>query len=121
MTSYFEWLGAGEYAVDHRQGAMHGGRSGLQMLRYGTDGERLFLRLDFDPLPQWGALEIRVKSADNEVRLSPGEYASGRVAEAGVPFAAAFQVSLWLDGIPVESLPVDGWLHVEMPKANWRV
>lgn len=125
VTSYFEWLGAGEYAVDHRQGAMHGGRSGLQMLRYGTDSERLYLRLDFDPMPELASLEIRVKTAGNELRLAPGSFATGRIAEAAVSIehggVFAFQVSLWLDGIPVESLPVDGWLRVEIPGSNWRV
>ena len=52
ITSYFEWMGAGEYKIDHRQGAMHGGRSGLQMLYYGTCGDELYLRLDFDPMPE---------------------------------------------------------------------
>jgi len=125
VTSYFEWLGAGEYAVDQRQGAMHGGRSGLQMLRYGASESHLFLRFDFDPVPEWSTLEIRVKTADDEIRLRPGAYAAARVAEAAVPLgkdrSIQFQISLWLDGIPVESLPVDGWLRVEIPAANWRV
>jgi len=83
------------------------------------------LRFDFDPVPEWSTLEIRVKTADDEIRLRPGAYAAARVAEAAVPLgndrSIQFQISLWLDGIPVESLPVDGWLRVEIPVANWRV
>ena len=59
ITSYFEWMGAGEYKVDHRQGAMHGGRGGLEMLYYGTCGEEFSLRCVFDPMPESTQLEIR--------------------------------------------------------------
>ncbi|MCS7316005.1 MAG: glycoside hydrolase family 57 protein, partial [Bryobacteraceae bacterium] len=46
ITSYFEWLGAGEYRVDLRQSAMHGRRFLIRQLLYGCDAENLFLRLD---------------------------------------------------------------------------
>lgn len=49
VSSYFEWLGAGVYRPDHRQGAMHGGPAMLQELRFGSDGSRLFVRADLDP------------------------------------------------------------------------
>lgn len=61
VTSYFEWLGAGFYRTGQYNGAMHGQRPVVQDMYYGTDGERLFLRLDF-PLP----LEV---SDDLEFRL----------------------------------------------------
>ena len=47
VSSYFEWLGAGVYRVDNRTGAMHGQRFFVQELRYGSDGNNLYLRLDF--------------------------------------------------------------------------
>jgi alpha-amylase/alpha-mannosidase (GH57 family) len=49
VTSYFEWLGAGVYRVDARSGAMHGKRFTIQELSYGSDGENLYLRVDFEP------------------------------------------------------------------------
>ena len=47
VTSYFEWLGAGLYKVDRRSGAMHGGRYFVEQLYYGSDGQNLYVRLDF--------------------------------------------------------------------------
>ena len=49
VTSYFEWLGAGVYRVDARSGAMHGKRFLVQELCYGSDGQNLYVRVDFEP------------------------------------------------------------------------
>jgi hypothetical protein len=49
VTSYFEWLGAGVYRVDARSGAMHGKRFLIQELCYGSDGQNLYVRVDFEP------------------------------------------------------------------------
>ena len=125
ITSYFEWMGAGEYKVDHRQGAMHGGRSGLNMLYYGSGGgggEEIHLRLDFDPMPQPALLEIRIKTQRGEHILRDRDFAALRTVEASVPLATLgylpgevvpFQLSLWLDSLPVEALPQNGWLEIE--------
>ncbi len=48
VTSYFEWLGAGMYRVDARSGAMHGKRFLIQELSYGSDGQNLYVRIDFE-------------------------------------------------------------------------
>ena len=126
ITSYFEWMGAGEYKVDHRQGAMHGGRSGLDMLYYGTCGEELYLRLDFDPMPQPTLLEIRIKTKRREHILRHEDFAALRTVEASVPLATLgykegdsipFQLSLWFDSLPVEALPQNGWLEMETGEA----
>jgi alpha-amylase/alpha-mannosidase (GH57 family) len=129
VTSYFEWMGAGEYKVDHRQGAMHGGRSGLQMLYYGTNGDDFYMRLDFDPMPQPGLLEIRVKTPRAEHALRLPAFVARRILEASVPIqtlgyepgdAVQFQLSLWLDALPVEALPQINWLELETaPPALW--
>ncbi|MFN7649259.1 MAG: glycoside hydrolase [Acidobacteriota bacterium] len=117
VSSYFEWMGAGEYHIDQRQGAMHGGRIGLQQLLYGTNGQRIFLRFDFDPLPDCTHLEIRIKAGAAETTLHPGQFIAGRIIEAAVPLTelqlapgdlARFQVSLWQSGLPLESLPRQG-------------
>ena len=115
-------MGAGEYHIDQRQGAMHGGRVGLQQLYYGTNGREIFLRFDFDTLPDCSHLEIRVKSGPAEVSLPPGRFAVGRIVEAAVPLASLalapgalvrFQVFLWLSGLPVESLPRQGAFELD--------
>jgi alpha-amylase/alpha-mannosidase (GH57 family) len=47
VTSYFEWLGAGMYRVDERSGSMHGKTFLVREIYYGSDGENLYLRVDF--------------------------------------------------------------------------
>jgi len=127
VSSYFEWMGAGEYKVDHRQGAMHGGRSGLDMLYFGTCGESFYLRCDFDPMPEAAMLEIRVKTKRGEALLRREDFQFRRILEAEIPLerlkykageTVEFQVSLWLDGLPVEALPHTGWLELETGEAT---
>ncbi|MBI2687938.1 MAG: glycoside hydrolase [Acidobacteria bacterium] len=122
ISSYFEWMGAGEYKVDQRQGAMHGGRSGLDMLYYGTDGDELYLRCDFDPVPETAILEIRIKTHRGEHSLRRRDFKFQRILEAAVPLPVLgyqpgerveFQLSLWLDSLPVEALPQNGWFEIE--------
>jgi alpha-amylase/alpha-mannosidase (GH57 family) len=48
VTSFFEWLGAGTYRVDARHGAMHGHRYLIRELLYGSDGQSVYLRIDFE-------------------------------------------------------------------------
>ena len=129
VSSYFEWMGAGEYRVDQRQGAMHGGRVGLSELYYGTDGTLLYLRLDFDPLPDFTHLEVRVKSDDTEVRAAHDKFVAGRILELSInltdlgvkPDAVAkFQVSLWQSGLPMETLPHNGTFELDTQNhAEW--
>jgi alpha-amylase/alpha-mannosidase (GH57 family) len=72
VTSYFEWMGAGHYRPDERQGSMHGRKIHVQEVQYGSDGESLFVRLDFHH-SQAGAM------AGMEIRCSievPGNPAS---------------------------------------------
>lgn len=60
VTSYFEWLGAGEYRVDLRQSAMHGRRFLIRELQYGCDAGHLYLRLDLVPDGPAENLEARL-------------------------------------------------------------
>lgn len=55
VTSYFEWMGAGHYRPDVRQGSMHGRKINVQELWYGSDGASVFVRVDFH-LSQAGAM-----------------------------------------------------------------
>jgi alpha-amylase/alpha-mannosidase (GH57 family) len=47
ISSRQEWTDGGRYRTDQRSGAMHSQRSLFQELHYGTDGQNLFLRVDF--------------------------------------------------------------------------
>ena len=68
VTSYFEWIGAGSYQMDERSGSMHGKRFVVKEVYFGSDGEQLFLRVDFhqgyqQELPGMQA-RVRVQSLD---------------------------------------------------------
>ncbi|HLY19715.1 MAG TPA: glycoside hydrolase family 57 protein, partial [Bryobacteraceae bacterium] len=114
VTSYFEWLGAGLYRVDERSGSMHGKKFLVREVYYGSDGENLYLRVDFhtgteqsisemearlhitagDP-PQSSHLSVRFNHSRanvTELKLAvPGsavEFSFKRILEARLPFAA---------------------------------
>lgn len=135
VTSYFEWLGAGSYSVDERSGAMHGQRFLLRDLRYGCDGEHLFLRLDFERTGldelNGSELHLLLKSASDSAEQS---YAAvqlngrapsirelrltGNVA-AGDGFVAAFdkilEIAVSLSAVSVKP-PAPVWLQISL----WR-
>ncbi len=147
ITSYFEWLGAGVYHVSARSGAMHGKRFLVNELHYGSDGEKIFVRIDFAP----GSpdliedLEIRLTlrahgSSDQEtfrLRLENGtasridgkngvECAYQQALELSAPLPdkavdIQFQTSFWHDGLPVDAIPVQGWLSINVADPDWAV
>jgi hypothetical protein len=139
VTSYFEWLGAGQYRVDERSGSMHGKKFLVNEVLFGSDGVSLFLRVDFrsGTETQLPGMEVRVtlQSLDNAppqpvtIRLSAGaatsddavECAFLRILEARFPLAAAgvrrgggvrFQLSLWQGGLPVDAVPQQDWIEM---------
>ena len=143
VTSYFEWLGAGLYRVDERSGSMHGKKFLVSEVLFGSDGESLFVRVDFrdGTEPQLAGMEARVtlQSLDGAppqpvtIRLTSGaatsddpvECAFLRILEARFPLSAAgvaegrgvrFQLSLWHGGLPVDAVPQQGW--IEMPTTS---
>jgi alpha-amylase/alpha-mannosidase (GH57 family) len=77
VTSYFEWLGAGVYRVDKRSGSMHGKQFLIQELLYGSDGQNLYLRLDFEPA---AAAALAGAQARLTVESAAGEPAASTVA-----------------------------------------
>ena len=133
VTSYFEWLGAGVYRVDQRSGAMHGQRFFVHELRYGSDGQSLYLRLDFVENSNLQDTELRVnvqpasgsdRTMSRSVPLTGAaegiETSYGKVCEVRVSLAAAgisigqdvrFQISLWQGGLPMDALPPQGWIE----------
>ncbi len=140
-TSFFEWLGAGLYRVDTRSGAMHGSQSYIRELRYGSDGSNFFVRLDFLAAPLENMeVRINLRPWTSEstscslrLRLEHGAASSvGKVVPAGVQFAfhrlfelcvplasinvevglpVGLQVSVWEEGLPVDTTPQQGWLE----------
>jgi hypothetical protein len=136
-TSYFEWMGAGLYRVDARSGSMHGQRVLARQLYYGSDGENVYVRLDFEKdaeLP----IEVRLQFESNDgktavtVKLTreglekadvPAgvELAWRKLLEISAPLktlhaqqgqVVRIQSSLWQAGLPVDSVPRQGWIEV---------
>ncbi len=122
VSSYFEWLGAGNYRMDDRSGAMHSTRNIIQSLSYGTDGQNLYLRLDFNELPPTDALELRLKTHETELIVTSKRYCLEKIMEAAFSLRELgvqpgdmleFQVSVWKDRLPVAAMPQQGWLKME--------
>ncbi len=147
ISSYFEWLGSGIYHMSSRGGAMHGKRFLIRELRYGTDGEKLFVRVDFNAGSHQAdeVLEARFAVRANgfpeknfSVVVEKGSATPGKgsgpvdcafqtVLEVGAllpapAHEAEFQMSLWSDGLPVDAVPAQGWLFVPADEgADWVV
>ncbi len=130
VDSYFEWLGAGIYKVDPRQGSMHGKRVLLKGVEYGSDGSSVYLRVDFEEAA--GALEnleiqvhsgeagernciIRIEGGAAVVLEGSGTAAFSDVLEIAVPLreeAESVGLSFWQDGLPLDAVPRDGAFRV---------
>ena len=129
VSSYFEWLGAGIYAVDQRDGAMHGKRALLKEVLYGSDGSHIYVRVDFaEDASRLEQLEIQVHPEHGASQLAVIRLQSGgAVMVPGAPngATAAFQdvleigvemtdglkgirLSFWQDGLPIQSVPQQG-------------
>jgi len=135
VDSYFEWMGAGAYHVDHRQGSMHGKRALVKDVYYGSDGNATFVRVDFEETGSaLEKLEIKVhtKSGEAAIRIEAGASVvtsgSARAAfadllEIAVPKTTEKEevsLSFWQDGLPVEAIPREGAFQLTDP-GDWNV
>jgi len=103
VTSAFEWMGAGRFRPDQRSGAMHGGGSVAREMYYGSDGKKLFVRLD---APVKGQLGIDFESGTVPVRI-----VSGRIVEMeALRKGDRFRITVTRDGLPMVTLPSQGWI-----------
>jgi alpha-amylase/alpha-mannosidase (GH57 family) len=106
VTSAFEWMGAGRYRPDPRSGAMHGGGSVAREMFYGSDGKRLFVRLD---AAAQGKLGIDFESGTAAVRV-----VSGRIVEMeAMRKGDRFRITVTRDGLPTVTLPSQGWIELK--------
>jgi alpha-amylase/alpha-mannosidase (GH57 family) len=130
VDSYFEWLGAGVYRVDSRQGSMHGKRALIETVYYGADRTSAFLRVDFlEDRKDLENLDILVSTTQSETRQSTIRIANGvadvregsavagfhDVLEIAVPITgsgAKISLSFWQDGLPIDAVPREGALSV---------
>lgn len=135
ITSYFEWMGAGSYRVDRRTGSMHGHRFLVKELLYGADSESLYLRIDFLEGENLDGMEVRVHIDAHSIRIGFREAnaellegaeigvkaAYNKTLEISAPFVterASVEVSVWQDGLPMDSLPQEGALEITLAQVN---
>ncbi len=103
VDSYFEWLGAGLYKVDQRQGSMHGKRQLVKEVHYGTDGDSVFLRVDFgEEAKALENLEIQVHAGTVRIRQGVIRIQAGAAVVEGAGVRAAFRDVLEI------AVPMDG-------------
>jgi alpha-amylase/alpha-mannosidase (GH57 family) len=129
VTSFFEWMGAGVFEVDGRQGAMHGGERRVARALYGSAGDWGYVRLDLLAAAEELELEITGPEQAFALRLRAGEpflgadfaAALGDVLELKLPLALypQLRVTLLRQGIPVELVPEDGWIDLTPGAPDW--
>ena len=124
---------------------MHGQRFFVQELRYGSDGQNLYLRLDFveNTNLQDTELRINVQSVTTPGTLATRrvplegknvdgiESAFRKVCEIRISLASTgisvgqdlrFQVSLWQAGLPMDALPAQGWIDLSTTEPiDWMI
>ena len=124
------------YRLDQRTGAMHGQRFFVRELRYGSEGQNLYLRLDFVEGADLAGPETELRiavhalhSGDDPIMRSVPltgcaegvQSVCGKVCEVrvslsnvGIPFGhdIRFQLSIWQAGLPMEALPPQGWIEL---------
>jgi alpha-amylase/alpha-mannosidase (GH57 family) len=105
VTSFFEWLGAGEYRPDMRSGAMHGGAPPVREIFYGASNGNVFVRID-------GAADAKV-GIEFENGPVEAEVVRGRIVEMRAPLAGRqFRVTISRDGLPAMIVPAEGWISL---------
>ncbi len=143
QTSHAEWANAGRYRADHTSGPMHSQRPPIEELRYGSDGQNLYLWLGqgeskqkFDGMElnvqirnnmaEEFSIKLRLRGQDVEVSssLTPGavqaalqdacEIRISLTALRAKPGSQLFiRVEVSNEGLPVGSLPDYGELELK--------
>jgi alpha-amylase/alpha-mannosidase (GH57 family) len=121
VSSYYEWMGAGHYRVDVRFGSMHGHIPLVQELMYGTDGRRLYLRLDLLDDVEFTQISLGTDSMCLPLLGNPdAEVARDKIMEIGIPLSVLgihrgdlmkFQLTLMRNGLPLAAIPQEGWIE----------
>ncbi len=121
VTSYYEWMGAGHYRVDVRSGSMHGRIPLVRDLLYGSDGSRLYLRLDLIDNASFTQIHLATDKVALPLLRNPAiEMARDKILEIGIPLGALevqsgemirFHVTLVDDGLPLDAIPPRGYIE----------
>lgn len=121
VSSYYEWMGAGHYRVDIRSGSMHGHNPRVHDLMYGSDGSRLYLRLDLIEDAQFTQINIGTDKLCLPLLDHPeAEVARDKILEIGIPLSSLgvhrgdilrFQLTLMQDSLPLDIIPPQGYIE----------
>jgi alpha-amylase/alpha-mannosidase (GH57 family) len=121
VSSYYEWMGAGHYRVDVRSGSMHGHIPLVHDLMYGTDGRRLYLRLDLPDDTEFTQISLGTDSMCLPLLGNPdAEIARDKILEIGIPLSVLgvrrgevvkFHLMLMKNGLPLTAIPQEGWIE----------
>ena len=95
VTSYFEWLGAGLYRVDERSGSMHGKKFLVREVYYGSDGQNLYLRVDFHR-----GSEQTISEMEARLNITAGDPAQSSVVTVRFDYGRANVTELKLAAAP---------------------
>ncbi len=131
--SYFEWLGAGEYATDMRGGAMDGRPHALSGFFYGFGSDRFWLRVNpiRDAVADMKEFQLRVAIWDSyetriTTRVENGRLAGCVVERGGICLlrpqtlvSAAYETVLEL-GVSRHLFDLQGRRHLLVSVALWR-
>lgn len=133
VTNYFEWLGAGLYAAEHRSGTMHAQRFYLKELHYGFDESNLYVRVDFSPqvLEEIRAFELRlviktVRELRIHARVEGGRLVACEILQNGAaqPATARSPIEVHLGNVfelrlPREWVELAGRKTLELTTSFW--
>ncbi len=121
VSSYYEWMGAGHYRVDLRSGSMHGHVPRVLDLMYGTDGSRLFLRLDLVEDAQFTEINLGTDKLCLPLLHHPdAEVARDKILEIGIALSVLgvhrgdmvrFQLTLMEGNLPLDIIPQQGYIE----------
>jgi len=121
-----DWSAAGVYNVDQRDGAMHGKRTLLKEVLYGSDGASIHVRVAFaESVAQLEGLEIQVHPESDTTQLAVIRLHEGRAAVVSGQVEAVFgefleitvkmtedikgiRLSFWQNGLPIRLIPQAG-------------
>ena len=95
ITSHLEWNGSGRYRIDPRSGAMHSQRSLLNEVRYGSDGQHVYVAATFSegraPLePIEFRLHLRNEAGDQFIVFASGGLGVLDIVASGLPESAVY-------------------------------
>lgn len=127
ITSYFEWLGAGVFRPDQRQGSMHGRQYLVRDLLYGSDGTQVYLRLDLcnNAPGAHAGIEVRVsiEGSGREVEFHAQLTSSGaELVDHGATIETAYchYKRIFEMSIDLELLTIDPATPVRIQLSLWR-